>query len=160
MSDDDISIISLSDDELGSGNVAAGKGNAPAPLSHAPLGKPLKGVPSTIPSSTAFSKISHSKKSEGRRVEPVYEDDEQQYSDDLEYEEEEEDKYDQLYREGVLDEDGLEYISNRFANRQRDGTGPSTWLEVDEEEIRKVRLTGMSTLCSLPHSSHPTVFDV
>ncbi|GAX79929.1 hypothetical protein CEUSTIGMA_g7369.t1 [Chlamydomonas eustigma] len=157
MSDDDISIISLSDDELGNVVGATGKGSAPIPLGHAPsfsMGKALKSAPAPINSTGSYSKTAPSKKAVERRVEPVYEDDEQQYSDDQDYEDEGEDKYDELYRERVLDEDGLEYISNRFADRQRDGTGPSTWLEVDEEEIREVAENLLQNIHKAHHSEN------
>lgn len=161
--DDDVSVIALSDDEGAS--TAKPSQSKPAPqrvasfVPDAPIRGSTAKAKASSPasasqrggSSSSSSGKQQGKKGSGSRakvVEPVYEDDEEQ--DDSgrggaaagQYDEDDEEE-EAGYRQGgggaVLDEQGLEYISNRFNSRKDEyDSGPSTWLEVDEAELREV----------------------
>ena len=147
--DDDISVIALSDDEGSRALQQVKRASSPPQAKVQPHAEPTRmgakgssdgrGADSAGPSSSSGRGRSHVK------VERVYEDDEEGEEDEegvgYDDDDEEEDYDDEGHYQGgdkVLDEEGLEYISNRFASRQTGGSGPTTWLEVNEDEIREV----------------------
>lgn len=146
--DDDVSIIALSDDE---GSKPSQTPKAPSPpatgtqrVSFAPVneaGSSSKRVSKESGGHRSGSKHLHGGKG-SRTVEPVvYEEDEDEQSEHAEHYEDDEEEEGEYYQAGgdtVLDEEGLDYISDRFASRQEHGSGPSTWLEVNEAEIKEV----------------------
>ena len=163
--DDDVSVIALSDDE--GATTAKPSQSKPAPqraVSFVPeasiRGSTAKAKSGSTPSASQRAGNSSGKQGKGhggraKAVEPVYEDDEEQddsgrggaagHYDEDDEEEEAGGGGGGSYRQGgggggtVLDEQGLDYISNRFASRKDEyDAGPSTWLEVDEAEIREV----------------------
>lgn len=153
--DDDISVIALSDDE---GSRPEKKAPAAAVAAQGRTTDPKAGAVhggSKTRSSSGDGRGSSRSGQGGAHkahvaVERVYEDDEDQQEDQEgggaygdedgydEYEDDDEEGRGGYRGDKVLDEEGLQYISNRFASRQTGGSGPSTWLEVDEDEIREV----------------------
>jgi len=145
--DDDVSIIALSDDEGSKPSQTTKASAAPAATSY----QRVSFAPDTAVGGSkkgghrSGGKHEHGRKGSSRAVEPVvYEEDENEDEDEQSdvpgpYDEEDEEEGGS-YRDTVLDEEGLDYISDRFARRSRQehGSGPCTWLEVNEAEIKEV----------------------
>lgn len=148
--DDDVSIIALSDDDSPRPRPTSQTVTKNAPVSSGSTQRVSFAPDATGESSRrgrggSGGQRSGIKQSHGKgrgTVEPVvYEDDEEEQDLEQKYygdDDDDEGGYYQGAGDTVLDEEGLGYISDRFASHQGHGSGPSTWLEVNEAEIREV----------------------